>query len=227
MKIKQIVYNPNFWIDVKEIFNLSMNIEEIKNQVNKIETGNPLSIAQSNAGDLSYELKLITFIDRVEFIKHLKILSEHAKNKNFVIDGHEVNGVDWDINALRLYLSLTCIDIFFNASNHKEHFDIVFDKITEILQRELTGNLKIIENNVDISNIKEYALFFYNIRNSYTHAGIRFHSDGTKSYKLNQEFVVGTSKNKTTKELQIEKGYDLTDLILRISIENAKSQLGF
>lgn len=227
MTTKQIVFNPNFHKDVNEIFNLSLSSNEINKIVKNATANSPLTTDEKKAGVLSLDKKLKTFIDRVEFIKHLKILSDNAKKQNFLIDQHEVVGVDWDINALRLYLSLTCIDIFFDANNHKDHFEIVFNNISQPLETLLLNNLKIIENGNELLNRTEFSLFFYNIRNSYTHAGIRFHSDGTSMFTLNQDFVVGNAKNKTTKALQIKKGFDLIEFILNVSIENAKKKFNF
>jgi len=129
--------------------------------------------------------------------------------------------------SLKLYLSLTCIDIFYEANNHKEHFENVFSSISTTLSTLLENNLRIIENGNDVIDKIKFAEFFYNIRNSYTHAGIRFHSDGTSKYTLVQKFIVGTAKNKSIKELQIEKGFDLVDFIIKVSIDNAKKKFEF
>ena len=227
VKIQQKVNNPNFLTDIKEFFELSLSTTEIEMIIKNKTVQNPLSTDEQNAGVLELDRKLETFIDRVEFIKHLNILSEHAQKQNFIIDGQEVVGIDWDISALRLYLSLTCIDIFFNANNHKEHFENVFNSISAALNSELENNLKRIEDDAEVVDRKQFAEYFYDIRNSYTHAGLRFHSDGTSKYTLNQEFVVGTKKDKRIAEIQIEKGFDLIDFILRVSVENAKRVFEF
>ena len=227
MKIEQIVENPQFLTDIKDFFELTISTDEINRTITNKVAQNPLTTEEQNAGVLGLDLKLNTFIDRIEFIKHLKVLVENAKNQDFIIEGQEVVGVDWDISALRLYLSLTCIDIFYNATNHKEHFENVFNHISKVLNIELEKNLRIIENGIETKNKKGFAEYFYTIRNSYTHAGVRFHSDGTSIYPLSQKFVVGTARNKNVKELQIEKKFNLIDFILKVAIENAKRIFGW
>lgn len=107
--ITQKVWNPNFFDDL---------IVYIKPDVSKTDLVNILK-AINDISPTTYE-KLETLVDRIEFVKHLKIVKKHAKNEKFIFQGEEINGINWDIDALRLYLSLTCIDIL--ASNF-EPFD--------------------------------------------------------------------------------------------------------
>jgi hypothetical protein len=227
MKIEKNVFNPNFEEDVKKFFSLSLSVDEISKIINKTNKNYPLSQKDIIAGKPDKKIKLKTFIDRYEFIHHLKIFSDYAKNNKFNINGEEVVGVDWDIEALRLYLALTLIDIFIVGENHKDHFISVFNNISQNLKSEMTNNLKIICENKDIIYEEDFAEYFYCIRNSYTHAGIRFQFDTTVRFNLTQKFIVGSNKNKRVKELQIEKGFNLTGFILKVAVENAKRVFGW
>lgn len=226
-KVKQIITNPDFLKDVICFFKLTKTEEQIENIIRSVTIDNPLSDDDISAGSLSLDNKLRTFIDRIEFIEHLKILSDNAVGNKYVIDNKEVRGVDWDISSLRLYLALTCIDIFCSKRTHKDYFDFVFNGISSDLNNEFNKNLKVVYNENKLNHIKEFSLFVYNIRNSYTHAGIRFHSSNTKKYTLSQDFVVGSAKNKSLKKLEIEKGFCLIDFIIKVAIENVKNIFGF
>jgi hypothetical protein len=228
MKIQQQVNNPDFLTDIKDFFNLAITTDEINKIITNKVSQNPLSTKEIDAGVLPLDKRLETFIDRIEFIKHLEILSNYAKKKNFIVDCHEVKGVNYDISALRLYFALTCIDIFCDIDTHKEYFESVFKAISSDLKKELNNNLKIIEDgNTGTYDIVDFSEFFYNIRNWYTHSGLRFHSDGTKYFRLTQKFIVGTKKRKKIKELQIEYQFDLTNFILNVAKEKVENIFGW
>jgi len=107
--VTQFVWNPNFLSDVINILDLNIDENGIKQHLDQIKENK-----------VTYYEKLRTLIDRIEFIKHLKIVSDEAEKNNFRFSGEEVVGIHWDIHALRLYLSLTCIDIL---SSNFETFD--------------------------------------------------------------------------------------------------------
>ena len=96
----KIGYNPHLLSDIKKIFKLSMNEDEIHNFINQWDRIKP-----------AYYEKLVAFIDRFEFIDHLEFVKEEAVQNKFKFAGHEVDGIDNDIDALRLYLTLSCIEI--------------------------------------------------------------------------------------------------------------------
>ena len=227
--MENIINNPDFLLDVKNFFDLSLTFEEIQEIVTEKAKSNPLTIEDEKEGRLPLDKKLETFIDRIEFIKHLQILSDNAENNNFTIDGQEVVGVHWDIDALRIYLALTCIDILKeNKKNHRDSFIETFKKLSPKLNAEIINNLTIIEQ--DKRETKEnssIAEFLYDIRNAYTHAGKRFHSKESLNFTLRQTFIVGKMKDKKMKKMKIEKGFDLVDFVLKVSIENAKRVFGF
>ncbi len=107
--VTQKVWNPNLLSDVVRILSLNIDKNDLQQRLDQIKKSKVTS----------YE-KLETLMDRIEFIKHLKIVSKEAQNNYFEFNREEVVGIDWDIDALRLYLSLTCIDIF---SSNFETFD--------------------------------------------------------------------------------------------------------
>lgn len=70
----------------------------------------------------TYE-KIVSFIDRMEFINHLSYVKNEAEHNKFIFDGKEVNGIDNDIDSLRLYLTLICIDIFASTHPYKTFYE--------------------------------------------------------------------------------------------------------
>lgn len=103
------VYNPNFIEDLEKYLNTGLDANQLEDKLTNIREKSPTT----------YE-KIETLVDRIEFIEHLSILKNNAKNSKYILDGHEVIGIDNDIESLRLYLSLTCIDIL---SSNFETFD--------------------------------------------------------------------------------------------------------
>jgi len=215
------VTNPNFLQDVKDYLDLSLSKEQIDEHINSITITKNLSPVEIRAGDLDMKEKLIAFIDRVEFIKHLNILSINAKKQRFRIDGNEVVGVDMDINALRLYLSLTCIDIFKSENSHKEQFIKTFENTTDNLKDLLVTHIKIRDLDGNETNeLKDIAEFLYNVRNYYTHSGKRFHILENISVPLIQNLKTGTQNIKSMKFLILSENFSLIDTILLIAKSN-------
>ena len=101
MSLRKIVYNPDLLQDTISILNLEMSLDDLRVKLDELREQKPTSVE-----------KLSTLIDRIEFIYHLSVVSQHVEHHAFCFDEVEVVGVDHDIAALRLYLSLTCVDIF-------------------------------------------------------------------------------------------------------------------
>jgi hypothetical protein len=172
-------------------------------------------------GALTAKEKLNVFIDRIEFIHHLKLVSDFAVQSHFRILGQEVRGIQWDIKALRVYLSLTCIDIFHSSGDHKTHFENVFLNTSDEIKAKLKHGMRILSSAGMTDDLRELATFFYDIRNYYTHAGKRFHVlEGIPVAQM-QDFPVGTQKHKETKTLLIADGFSLIDCILEVATYEA------
>ena len=107
--VTQKVWNPDFVQDLIRFVNLSMTQQDAEMALDFIKEKTPTT----------YE-KLQTLVDRIEFIEHLNIIKTEAKRQNFQFGKFEVRGIDWDIDALRIYLSLSCVDIL---SSNFEPFD--------------------------------------------------------------------------------------------------------
>ncbi len=101
MEGRMYVIDAGFVENCFKYLSLSFDEQEFKAKLQEIKEKSPTK-----------EERLRTLVDRIEFIFHLKVLREHAHENKFVLAGQEVRGVDFDINALRLYLALTCVDIF-------------------------------------------------------------------------------------------------------------------
>lgn len=97
MRIQKKVSNPNLLIDINKYLGLDLNQEDLDT------LGKVKSTALNN---------LTNLVDRMEFIDHLNTLRMHVQDMGFEINSQEVVGCDDDIRALRVYLALTCIDLF-------------------------------------------------------------------------------------------------------------------
>ena len=109
MFVTQEVWNSNFFNDLVDYIEPSFSKDELNRILLHVKSKSPTT----------YE-KLETLIDRFEFVGHLDLVKQQVKHEDFIFRGKEIVGIDWDIDALRLYLALTCIDIL--ASNF-EPFD--------------------------------------------------------------------------------------------------------
>jgi hypothetical protein len=202
------VFNPNFISDVIAFLGLSLPEDQVRRHIADAAAKHPLTQEGKQAGKLSIEEKLNAFIDRIEFIGHLRLLSLHARKSGFEILGQEVVGVSEDIAALRLYLALTCIDMFHQSDNHKAHFRSVFEQAPEGIARQLQSNLRVVSSARSTNDLKEIADYLYNIRNYYTHTGKRFHVLADIPFAQIQDFPVGTLRNKEEKSLVVAREFD-------------------
>lgn len=93
--------------------------------------------------------KTIVFIaERLDFVSHLNAFGEYAiKNStkqplskdngelwiiyNFEMDGHDFSGVQFDIEALVLYLLLTCVDAIQTQPKYYSSFEWLLKKVEE------------------------------------------------------------------------------------------------
>lgn len=103
--IGPLVYNPNLVSDIRGYLGLKLSEDEVNRKFREL-------IDEGQIG--TYE-RLIVLTDRIELIKHLEIVSQHIAGLGFEFEiagqEMEVKGFDRDIEALRLYLALTCVDI--------------------------------------------------------------------------------------------------------------------
>ena len=106
--VSQRVSNPNFIEDLMRMLSLS----------NKDSVEECLGIIK-DASVTTYE-KLITLVDRIEFIEHLNIVKKHCQDNYYTLSDKKVIGIKEDIEPLQIYLALTCIDIL---SSNFERFD--------------------------------------------------------------------------------------------------------
>jgi len=221
------VFNPDFYADVVRFMGLNCTEAEAERQVNAVDTGNPLNLAQAQAGELSLKERLNALVDRLEFIGHLALLSRFAEQSNFVVLGEEMRGVHWDIRALRLYLALTCIDIFREANDHRAHFETTFTNLEGTLATTVQMQLSLTKADGTAGTISDIGLFFYNVRNFYTHAGRRFHILEASRLKQQAPFDSGSMKKKEEQYLVVAEGANLIDILVLIAIALAKKRFGW
>ncbi len=241
--VTQIVWNPNFLEDLVNFINPNYTENELKDVLKHI----------FNTSPTTYE-KLQTLVDRIEFIDHLDLVKKKAKAEKYIFLGKEVKGIDWDIDALRLYLALTCVDIL--ATNF-EPFDKWFMK-----------NCKDYDAPSDIQNYiklksEEYRSSFQsssNFSRAFKNASSKVRDricsnvaviQGKKTKKELENIIsyLYRIRNKYTHEgrrfhaspisvhrnqnigprdietLKIESGFDLTESILQIAKEQANRTL--
>jgi len=221
------VFNPNFGEDVIKFMGLRSSAKRVRDDIKRINESNPLTPEQIESGELTLCERLNALIDRVEFIGHLQLVSDATSRSGYVLMGHEVNGIQWDIHALRLYLALTCIDIFYDKLNHKSHFEAVFSDASEALKTRIQSGVSLLKADGTNGSLKDIGLFFYNVRNYYTHAGKRFHI--VEDALLSQEatFTAGSKKYKEEQTLVVAKGVELVDLIQSLALDVAKRRFNW
>lgn len=98
--IRKFAYNPNIVTDIQKILKTTKSVEEIISVLDGLEP------KQYN--------QLSVFLDRIEFINHLKLIECYFEENQYMLNGNEFNGIDNDLKSLKIYLSLTCIDILSN-----------------------------------------------------------------------------------------------------------------
>jgi hypothetical protein len=211
------VTNPNFGRDLVGFLNLKATPEAAVKHVREYDKQHPLSAGDIAAGEAAFGERLTTYIDRREFIEHLRVIAEYVKANQFKLAGKELVGVHWDIAALRLYLSITLIDIFHTSEDHKRHYEKVFAASPADVKKALTSGLSIINGSATSNNLRDIADYFYNIRNYYTHAGRRFHVLEGMSVPQLQPFIVGSAKHKSLKTLRIAPRVNVVDLIIQVA----------
>jgi hypothetical protein len=222
------VFNPDFYGDVVRFIGLNCTGTEAEAQVTSIDASNPLSPEQRDAGELSLKERLNAMVDRLEFIKHLDLLSRFAEESGFVVLGQEVKGIQWDIRALRLYLSLTCIDIF-RPSNatQRTHFETTFANLEGKLAATVQTQLSLRKADGKAATMAEMGLFFYNVRNFYTHTGRRFHIVDCSPLAQESVFHSGSKNKKEEQYLMVSQGVDLIDILVQIAIALARRRFGW
>jgi hypothetical protein len=218
-----VVSNPNCIKDVKSFLRLTIAETEIQKQIDVIDNKHILSQPQKDAGDLTFKERLNVLIDRIEFIEHLNLVSGHIKSSKFKISEQEVVGLDWDIMSLRIYLALTCWDIFCVDKNHKKRFENILSNTSDALKSRLSANIRLVdENNNKLIELKKIAEHLYDIRNDYTHKAKRFHIMPQIPIEQIQGSKSGIQKNKTTKYMSINGGFDFVEFILEVAIYDTK-----
>ncbi len=216
------VRNPRFYEDVIKFMELGCTEAEARERIEKTDAENPLNAAQIASGDPTLKGRLNALMNRVEFIYHLELISRFAEESKSVILGKEVDGIGQDIEALRVYLAVTCIDIFCEKDNHRAHFEQIFSGLTDEVAKLVGDGLSLKEADGTTGDMKAIGVFFYNIRNYYTHAGRRFHILPASSFRQEQRFLSGSRKDKKEWCLVVEDNVDLVDILLRVAISTAK-----
>lgn len=221
------VFNSNFREDVVTILNLNCSAIEALKQIDDVNRKNPPKPNEIKAGQLSLKERLNALIDRIEFIKHLDVVSKLAVISKFRLLGQEVEGIHWDIKALRLYLALTCVDIFYTGTNHGSHFEKAFSQMSGSIKKKLTEDIRLYKSDETLGNLEEIGLFLYNVRCYYTHSGKRFHIVENLDFAQQQSFLSGHMSSKERQTLLIASNINLVDLVLDIAKSLAKRDFGW
>lgn len=227
MPASYIVRNPNFADDVIKYMGLEDSVDKVRRDIERTNRNNPLSPEQINSGEPTLKERLNALIDRIEFIGHLDLLSKTARDFNYFIGGQEITGVQWDIRSLRIYLAITCIDIFCEPSNHRTHFENVFSEAPETIKNKLQNDLVLLTPDSANGSLKEIGIFFYNVRNYYTHSGRRFHINYDIPRAQLVKFKSGSIKHKKDHKLYVEKDINLIELIQSLALHVAKRRFGW
>jgi len=110
-----VVWNPKFKTqETIDLLNLKLTKDEFLSYIETLE----------QKDKRCYE-KLKVLVDRIEFIKHLQTIQQQLFDIPSDPDDTNISSYD-EINALRLYLALTCIDLFAGL-NWKKFTDWIID----------------------------------------------------------------------------------------------------
>jgi hypothetical protein len=216
LSIQKIVKNPNLVVDMIEYLKLQMAEEGLQKILDGMEQSDPEDYHRLNV-----------FMDRVEFIEHLNsivdLLASLTEPFTWVDQDSvrkEVRGVENDIESLRLYLALTCVDIYSDkASGVTDRFRRAFDNAPSEVINELQNHLRV-DGSTDLSSIVEA---LYSIRNSYTHDGLRFHHMSNLPVHQSHQVFIGRGHSQST--LDIAPRFDLIQAVLKVAIANARKVL--
>ena len=109
-ELTRIPFNPNLIDDLRKLFCVDIEPKDLEDELVKLFSYKPVG----------YE-KLANFVDRIELVEHLEDISDYLESIGNSFDNKEVNGIQADFYALRMYLVLSCIDIF--ATMQYKRFD--------------------------------------------------------------------------------------------------------
>lgn len=123
LTVTQNVSNPNFVEDLMRFICPQMDQEQVHSVLERIREKSPTM----------YE-KLETLTDRIEFVGHLEVIKAEASRQEFRFGSSEIRGVHWDIDALRLYLALTCVDIL--STNFQPFDEWLTENCADIMEGE-------------------------------------------------------------------------------------------
>jgi len=166
-----VVWNPKFeTIETARLLNLKLTGDAFLLYIKKLKQENKC-----------YYEKLEVLVDRIEFIKHLQTIQQELFDILYDPDDTNISGND-EINALRLYLALTCIDLFAGL-NWKKFTDWIIDsdsKDSDTIKppNEIVDSIK--------SKIKDY-IDKYGTGNNFREALSR--SDMKTIFEANLEIV--------------------------------------
>ena len=222
------VVNPNFVEDVIKFMDLPSTVQ-VRRDIERADQKSPLSDEQVESGELTLKERLNALINRVEFIGHLGLVAKVANESDYVLLGQEVKGIQWDIKALRLYLALTCIDIFCEKGELKSYFKEVFSGTftSEAIKRRLRSSLHLRKADDTEGTLGEIGHFFYSVRNYYTHSGKRFHIKEDIPLTQLATFKSGTKQHKEDQHLGVKEGVKLVELIQSLGLDAAKRRFGW
>ena len=71
-------------------------------------------------------------------------------------------------------------------------------------------------------DLKAMGLFFYSVRNFYTHSGRRFHILEASTFQQQSPFVAGSNNHQEEQYLVVAENGNLVEVLLRIAISTAK-----
>lgn len=200
--VTRVQTNPNLFKDAIQYLKLNLSYEELNKKIN---TWDSKKYSSFNA-----------LLDRLEFVDHLGIVSKNALKNNFLINGHEVVGIDVDLRAIRLYLLLTCIDICVGKKGKVgSKFKNAIGNLSQVVREQLEKNLRVSGK----ANIADIAMCFYSLRCGFTHNGFRFLYDDKCPFSQLQ-LTCGDEI------LEIEEKFDLFAVLQDVVAEIACKRFG-
>jgi hypothetical protein len=238
------VWDPDFVANSLNYLGLVLNEQEFRSKVQAIRNRAP-----------TQEERLRTLVDRIEFISHLGIVRDYARGKGFILAGQEVRGIQFDIDSLRIYLALTCVDIFSrfvpfdewlmshcNAAQEGESFSELIQRKRDEYKKEFgttssfvrafsecpEQTLRRLENNLTVlTNSGEESSNIVEIARYLSKVRNKYTHEGRR-FHLSSSVPfdqVQLLGPRDETRLFIQQGFDLVDAILEVATARARKVL--
>jgi len=147
-----IVATPNIWEDVKKYCGVQYTQDEFNGLEKKIK--DKLTVLAERLEFIDHLLLLWRFIYKnTESVKKIERIDDEKSNVTtdyrFILNGHDLAGAQFDIEALVFYLLITCVDTI-KVLDYKEPFEWLSEKAELLAQKNDESSVR-----VELKNLNE------------------------------------------------------------------------